>query len=150
MWEKKDPVKAQPVDVPATRDSVRDARTLVNLGKSIVIKGEVSGHEDLIIDGRVEGKVSLQEHNLTVGKHGRLDAELAAKRIIIMGQVTGNVFASEKVDILEGGKLDGDITAPRLSIADGAHFRGKVDMEGGQRVSMREDAVASISGKVSA
>ncbi len=150
MWEKKDPTKPQPAETPATHDSARDARAMVNLGKSIVIKGEVTGHEDLTIDGKVEGKVSLQEHNLTVGKNGRLDAELVAKRIIIMGHVTGNVRASEKVDILEGGQLEGDITAPRLSIADGAHFRGKVDMEGGERASMRTDAVASISGKVSA
>jgi cytoskeletal protein CcmA (bactofilin family) len=150
MWEKKDPYKAQPAENPAGRDSAPDTRVLVNLGKSIVIKGEVSGHEDLSIDGKVVGKVSLQEHNLTVGKHGRLDAELVAKRVIIKGQVTGNVYASEKVDILEGGQLDGDITAPRLSIADGAHFRGKVDMEGGEGVSMHEDTVASISGKVSA
>ena len=150
MWEKKDPTKPQPAETPATRDGARDARALVNLGKSIVIKGEVTGHEDLTIDGQVEGKVSLLEHNLTVGKNRRLDAELVAKRIIIMGHVTGNVCASEKVDILEGGQLEGDITAPRLSIADGAHFRGKVDMEGGERASMHADAVASISGKVSA
>lgn len=150
MWEKKEPTKTQSVEVPVARDSASDTPSLVNLGKSIVIKGEVSGHEDLTIEGRVEGKVWLQDHNLTVGKHGRLDAEVTAKRVIIMGQVTGNVFASEKVDILEGGKLDGDITAPRLSIADGAHFRGKVDMEGGERKSLRKDAVASISGKVSA
>lgn len=150
MWEKKDPYKAQPAETPAARDNVGDARALVNLGKSIVIKGEVSGHEDLTIDGRVEGKVSLQEHNLTVGKHGRLDAELAAKRIIIMGQVTGNVRASEKLELLEGGRLEGDIIAPRVSIADGAHFRGKVDMEGGERATMHEGAVASISGKASA
>ena len=150
MWEKKDPYKAPPAETPATRDGLRDDRALVNLGKSIVIKGEVSGHEDLTIDGKVVGKVSLQEHNLTVGKHGRLDAELVAKRVIIMGHVTGNVRASEKVDILEGGQLDGDITAPRLSIADGAHFRGKVDMESREGISMAKEAVASISGKVSA
>ncbi len=150
MWEKKDPTKPQPAQTPATHDSARDMRATVNFGKSIVIKGEVTGHEDLTIDGKVEGKVSLREHNLTVGKNGRLNAELVAKRIIIMGHVTGNVCASEKVELLEGGQLEGDITAPRLSIADGAHFRGKVDMEGGEHASVHADAVASIAGKVSA
>jgi cytoskeletal protein CcmA (bactofilin family) len=149
MWEKKDPYK-QPTVEPGTRSQVREESPQVSLGKSIVIKGEVSGNEDLTIDGKVEGKVSLEEHNLTVGAHGCLDAEVVAKRVIVQGRVTGNVRASEKVDILEGGRVDGDILSPRLSIADGAHFRGKVDMEAAQPARQVEEPVASISDKVSA
>ena len=150
MWEKKEPFKQQPSVDTGARNTSRETTSQVSLGKSIVIKGEVSGHEDLTIDGSVEGKISLQEHNLTVGAHGSVDGEVVAKRVIVMGKVTGNVCATEKVDILEGGRLDGDILSPRLSIADGAHFRGKVDMdvasagrkEGGTVSSVAETARA--------
>ena len=102
---------------------------IVNLGQSILVKGELSGSEDLTIDGHVEGKISLKGHNLTIGQNGQIRAELVARTVTIRGKVEGNILASEKVEIQQGGKLDGDITAPRIVIADGAHFRGKVDME---------------------
>ena len=99
-----------------------------SIGKSIVIKGEVSGSEDLTIEGQVEGKIELREHNLTVGSTGRVHADIAAKSIIVLGQVRGNLTANEKVDIREKGSVEGDIVAPRVAIADGADFRGSIDM----------------------
>jgi len=99
------------------------------IGQSIHFKGELTGNEDLTIDGTVEGKIDLKEHNLTIGKNGRIKADLHAKTIIVVGEVTGQIVADEKVEIQATGRLDGDILAPRLSIADGAHFKGSVDMD---------------------
>ncbi len=101
------------------------------IGPSIQIKGELQGDEDLTIDGRVEGKIELREHNLTIGQNGRIKADLFARNIVIAGEVTGNAFAAERVEIAPSGRLSGDITSPRITIADGAHFKGAVDMERG-------------------
>ena len=104
-------------------------RDNVNIGKSVVIKGELNGSEDLTIEGHVEGKIELREHVLTIGPNGKIKAELFAKSIVVLGEVVGNVTATEKVDIRENGSVEGDITAPRVAIAEGAHFRGSVDMQ---------------------
>ena len=102
---------------------------MVNIGKSVVIKGELSGSEDLTIEGHVEGKIELRENVLTIGPNGKIKAEVFAKAVIVLGEVTGNVTASEKVDIRDNGSVDGDIASPRVAIAEGAHFRGSVDMQ---------------------
>jgi cytoskeletal protein CcmA (bactofilin family) len=100
-----------------------------SIGKSIVINGELSGSENLTIEGRVDGKIELRDHVLTIGANGRITAEVAAKLIIVLGHVTGNLVATEKVDIRENGSVEGDIVAPRVAIADGSHFRGSIDMQ---------------------
>lgn len=107
---------------------------VVNIGKSVVIKGELNGSEDLTIEGHVEGKIELKDHVLTIGPNGKIKAAVFAKSVIVLGEVNGNVNASEKVDIRDGGSVDGDIVSPRVAIAEGAHFRGSVDMQrkGGQ------------------
>ena len=102
---------------------------LAGVGNSIVINGELSGGEDLTVQGRVEGKIELRDHVLTVGSHGRIKAQVTAKAIVVFGQVTGNLIATEKVDIKESGSVEGDIVAPRVAIADGSHFRGSIDMQ---------------------
>jgi cytoskeletal protein CcmA (bactofilin family) len=109
-------------------------RDVVNIGKSVVIKGELNGSEDLTIEGHVEGKIELKDHVLTIGPNGKIKAQVFAKSVIVLGEVNGNVTASEKVDIRDGGSVDGDIVSPRVAIAEGAHFRGSVDMQrkGGQ------------------
>src|SRR5215217_5406471 len=109
-------------------------RSAVNIGKSVVIKGELNGSEDLTIEGQVEGKIELKDHVLTIGPNGKIKAQVFAKAVIVLGEVNGNVTASEKVDIRDGGSVDGDIISPRVAIAEGAHFRGSVDMQrkGGQ------------------
>jgi cytoskeletal protein CcmA (bactofilin family) len=104
-------------------------RTTVNIGKSVVIKGELSGSEDLTIEGQVDGKIELRQNVLTIGPNGKIKAQVFAKSVVILGEVTGNVTASEKVDIRDNGSVDGDIAAPRVAIAEGAHFRGSVDMK---------------------
>jgi cytoskeletal protein CcmA (bactofilin family) len=101
----------------------------VNIGKSVVIKGELSGSEDLTIEGQVEGKIELKDNVLTIGANGKIKAQVFAKALIVLGEVTGNVTASDKVEIRDGGSVDGDIVSPRVAIAEGAHFRGSVDMQ---------------------
>ncbi len=103
----------------------------MNIGKSVVIKGELSGSEDLTIEGHVEGRIELRENVLTIGPNGKIRAEVFAKSVIVLGEVSGNVTASEKVDIRDNGSVDGDIASPRVAIAEGAHFRGSVDMQKG-------------------
>lgn len=104
-------------------------KTAVNIGKSVVIKGELNGSEDLTIEGQVEGKIELRQNVLTIGANARIKAQVFAKSVIILGEVTGNVAATEKVDIRDNGSVDGDIAAPRVAIAEGAHFRGSIDMQ---------------------
>ena len=104
-------------------------KDVVNIGKSVVIKGELNGSEDLTIEGHVEGKIELRDHVLTIGPNGKIKAEVFAKVVIVLGDVRGNIVASEKVDIRDSGSVDGDIAAPRVAIAEGAHFRGSVDMQ---------------------
>jgi len=99
------------------------------IGRSVVVKGELDGSEDLVIDGYVEGKIELREHTLTVGANGRIKAQVFAKAVIVLGELTGNISAAEKVEIRENGSVDGDIVAPRVAIAEGAHFRGSIDMQ---------------------
>jgi len=104
-------------------------KDIVNIGKSVVIKGELNGSEDLTIEGHVEGTIQLRDHVLTIGPNGRIKAQVFAKSVIVLGEVTGNVTASDKVDIRDNGSVDGDIISPRVAIAEGAHFRGSVDMQ---------------------
>ena len=121
-------------DAAVTRPMASDPyrgleRTAVNIGKSVVIKGELNGSEDLTIEGQVEGKIELRQNILTIGPNGRIKAQVFAKAVIVLGEVTGNVTATEKVDIRDNGSVDGDIASPRVAIAEGAHFRGSIDMQ---------------------
>ncbi len=114
----------------------------MNIGKSVVIKGELNGSEDLTIEGQVEGKIELRQNVLTIGANGKIKAQVSAKSVIILGEVTGNVTATEKVDIRDNGSVDGDIAAPRVAIAEGAHFRGSIDMQrtGGKAAEQKAES----------
>ncbi len=101
----------------------------MDLGRSVVIKGELSASEDLTIEGTVDGKIELRDNTLTIGATAHIKAEVFAKVVIVLGEVNGNVAAIERVDIRDGGAVDGDLVSPRVAIADGAHFRGSVDMQ---------------------
>ncbi|OFW38788.1 MAG: hypothetical protein A3J29_12940 [Acidobacteria bacterium RIFCSPLOWO2_12_FULL_67_14b] len=147
MWKRDESVKPAtppappgPAAAPSTsaaaasatgepRAHVSIGRDNVNIGKSVIIKGELSGSEDLTIEGHVEGRIDLKDNVLTIGPNGKIKAEVFAKAVIVLGEVTGNVTASEKVDIRDNGSVDGDIASPRVAIAEGAHFRGSVDMQ---------------------
>jgi len=99
------------------------------IGPSIQVKGELIGDEDLTIEGKVEGVIRLKQHHLVIGKSAEIDATLEAKSIRIEGTVRGDVVATERVELATGSTLLGDITAPRMMIADGARFKGSVDMD---------------------
>jgi len=98
------------------------------IGKSLVIKGEVSGSESLYIDGKVEGSINLSGNRVTVGRNGQVAANITAREIVVLGKVRGNVTASDRVDIRSEGSLTGDVTAQRISIEDGAFFKGGIDI----------------------
>ena len=104
-------------------------KDIVNIGKSVVIKGELNGSEDLTIEGHVEGTIQLRDHVLTIGPNGRIKAQVFAKAVIVLGEVTGNVTATDKVEILPTGVMIGDIVAAaRIELMDGARFKGRIDM----------------------
>ena len=137
MWKREKPV--QPVTPPAVgtigaapADEAGSTKSRVVIGKSIVVKGELGGSEDLTVEGQVEGKITLKQHVLTVGVHGHVRAEVFAKSVVVLGEVIGNIKATEKVAIRNEGTVEGDIKAPRVAIAEGAKFRGGIDMQQGQ------------------
>lgn len=99
------------------------------IGPGIVLKGEVSGAEDLLVEGRVEGTISLAEHRVVVGEQGRVAASIHARSIEIFGVVEGDLKAEEQVVLRGTGTVDGNITAPRVAIEDGSRFRGTVEMD---------------------
>ena len=101
---------------------------MANIGKSISIRGDLTGNEDMVIEGQVEGKVDLPNNQLTVGANGKLKAEIHAKGIVIVGHVVGNVVGLERVEIQATGKVEGDVTAPKLVVAEGAQINGAIQM----------------------
>jgi len=127
--------------------SLNMEKDIVNIGKSVVIKGELNGSEDLTIEGHVEGTIQLRDHVLTIGPNGRIKAQVFAKSVIVLGEVTGNVTASDKVDIRDNGSVDGDIISPRVAIAEGAHFRGSVDMQRKGAPAQPAQAAKSAAGQ---
>ena len=149
MWKRDEAVKPPTPPTPAapavattpaspavaSHSEVRaaGARDVVHIGKSVVIKGELNGSEDLTIEGHVEGKIELRDHVLTIGPNGKIRASMFAKAVIVVGEVVGNITCTEKVDLRDNGSVDGDIIAPRVAIAEGAHFRGSVDMKRARR-----------------
>ena len=100
-----------------------------HIGKSVVIKGELSGSEDLYVDGNVEGKIELRNHSLTIGPNGNVKADISAKSVVIQGKLDGNVNASERVDLRKSAVMAGDVTTARIAIEEGAFLKGKVDVQ---------------------
>ncbi len=137
MWKQDDRIQTVTPQVKGTAGSARPARSNANrdvfVGRSIVVKGELHGCEDVKIEGQVEGRISLKQHVLTVGTHGRIHADVLAKSVVIRGEVVGNIEAAETVSISAEGTVVGNIRAPRVAIAEGARFRGGIDMQQGQQ-----------------
>ncbi len=99
------------------------------IGKSLVIKGEVTGSESLYIDGKVEGSINLPGNRVTVGRNGQVSATITAREVIVQGKILGNVHASERLDVRNEGSLTGDVVAQRISVEDGAFVKGKIDIQ---------------------
>jgi cytoskeletal protein CcmA (bactofilin family) len=116
------------------------------IGRSVVIKGEISGAESLYIDGRIEGTVSFGDHRVTVGRNGVVAANITAREVVIMGKVTGNIECSDRVDIRSEGSLTGDIVSQRISIEDGAMLKGAVQVKSTE-VRGDSKALSAAAGK---
>jgi cytoskeletal protein CcmA (bactofilin family) len=110
------------MDMPKTGE-------FAHIGKSVVIKGELSGSEDLYVDGTVEGTIQLQGHNLVVGPNGQVHADVNAKGVIIQGKLEGNIRASDRAELQKSGVILGDIVTQRIAIEDGAYLKGKVEIQ---------------------
>jgi cytoskeletal protein CcmA (bactofilin family) len=119
---------SEPTPVAAPRNAVINNTEQATIGKSLVIKGEVTGSESLYIDGRVEGAINLPGNRVTVGRNGQVQANINAKEVVVLGKVKGNVTASDRVDIRNEGSLGGDVVCQRISIEDGAWFKGSIDI----------------------
>jgi cytoskeletal protein CcmA (bactofilin family) len=122
--------------------------TAARIGKSIVISGEVKGGEDLIVDGHVEGTITLAENRLTIGPTANVSADVTAKDVLIMGHVRGNVVANGRVELRAGCTVEGDIRALRLAVEDNAVFRGKVDLTQGVAKGHEVAAAPAVGGTV--
>ncbi|MEW6353330.1 MAG: polymer-forming cytoskeletal protein [Pseudomonadota bacterium] len=138
MWKKEDASQMQPE--PMLRPNVTTAEPRnerATIGPSISIKGDLSGDEDLTIEGRVEGKVDLKQHKITVGRKGVVRADMHAKVISIEGEVQGTLTAEEQIVLCKSSNVRGDIIAPRVTLEDGAKFKGSIDMEGKPQEKVR-------------
>ncbi len=120
---------------PTATPPIDERRIAAWIGKALSIEGRITSRENLTIDGQVEGTIELGEHSLTIGVGAAVTADLTAKSITISGAVTGNIVATDRVDLQATGSVDGDIAAPRLFMADGAVIRGKVEIRGNKGAS---------------
>jgi cytoskeletal protein CcmA (bactofilin family) len=126
-----------------SRETQAGSGKAVNIGPSVHIKGTLSGQEDLTVDGKVEGKITLKDHVLTIGANGQIEASLQAKAVIVHGKVIGDITADNRVEIAPSGTVHGDVRAPRVAIADGAMFRGSVDMDSGASAKVEKPRTQS-------
>src|ERR1700722_17088485 len=144
--------REQPSVAPGPRPATSSTSTTADqatIGKSLVIKGEVTGSESLYMDGRVEGSISLSGNRVTVGRNGVVAANISAREIVVLGKVRGNLTASDRVDIRSDGSLTGDVVAARISIEDGAYFKGGIDIRkagsAGASTSKPEEVTKSVA-----
>ncbi|HLA75445.1 MAG TPA: polymer-forming cytoskeletal protein [Gammaproteobacteria bacterium] len=147
MWKKDEVSQAQPETAvrPYAPAETRAERAII--GPSITIKGELSGDEDLIIEGRVEGKIDLKQHKITIGKKGVVRADMHAKMISVEGEVQGTLSGEEQVVLCKSSSVRGDIIAPRVTLEDGAKFKGSIDMEPKAQDKQRASNTVSLEGK---
>ncbi len=119
---------------------------VAHIGKSVVVKGELSGSEDLYLDGEVEGSIELRNHSLTIGPNGKVRANVQAKEVVVHGKVDGNVRGSDRVELKKSAVLNGDIATQRISIEDGAFFKGSIDI---QKVEAKPEPAKAVAAAVS-
>jgi cytoskeletal protein CcmA (bactofilin family) len=107
--------------------------TTARIGASIVVRGEMTAQEDVLIAGRIEGTIRIEGHRVTVGPGAQVVADIHAREVVVAGQVLGNIFASDRVDLRETADMEGNVATPLLKMSDGAAFRGRIDMKDGKR-----------------
>lgn len=147
MSDSKNQQPEQPAGLSVSRITpVESNRSGAAIGPSISIKGDLSGDEDVVIQGRIEGKVILRENNVTVDKSGLVKADIYGKLIMVEGEVEGNLFGQDQIVVRSSGKVRGNLSAPRISIEDGARFKGNIDMG---NTSDKPRAISSMESKPS-
>ena len=133
MWKKKEdePIATRPTapPPPPSRPQPR-SESVAMIGTSVSIKGEVTGQENLRIQGRIEGKISLRGQDVTVGKSGKVQADIHAKAIHVEGEVVGDLYGEQEIIIEASGQVTGNLVAPRVNLENGSRFKGSIDMEG--------------------
>lgn len=142
------PRENRPPDAPKTEAFRHDVAA--HIGKSVLVKGELSGSEDLYFDGEVEGSVDMRDHSLVIGPNGRIRANISAREITIHGRVEGNVSASERAELKKSCVLIGDVSTQRIVIEDGAFFKGSVDLKKEGKPEQRAKAAPAVSSQPSA
>jgi cytoskeletal protein CcmA (bactofilin family) len=163
MWKRKEdeyippsePISSGSPSIPATAPLPRPAEPLrsdslrsheiASIGKSVVVKGELSGSEDLMVDGEVEGSITLRGQTLTIGPNGRVRANIEARNVVVHGRLDGNIHATERVDLRKSASLTGDIATVRISIEDGAFFKGGIDIQKTEPVPKIEARPQSVA-----
>jgi len=118
-----------PIPIPTERGEKMEMPKVASIGKSLHVKGELSGNEDLAVEGKVEGKIALNGYNVTIGETGRVAAEIQAKSVVVGGLVHGNIVAGDRVEVAATGTMVGDIRAPRVVLVDGCRFKGSIEMD---------------------
>ena len=136
---------------PSTLNPAAPVKTVTSpieqatIGRTLVIKGEVSGSESLYVDGKIEGTLTFKDHRVTVGRNGVVQANISAREVVIMGKVTGNVECSDRVDIRSEGSLTGDVVSSRISVEDGAMLRGSVQLNPGAEQKNEKETPKSFA-----
>src|SRR5438067_12865216 len=158
MWKSTPGSDTKPMTTPSTspamptpaRPSLEPARRefqseMAHIGKSVIIRGELSGSEDLYLDGEVEGNISLLEHNLIVGPNGRVRANVIAKDVVVHGKVDGNIQGHDRVELKKSAVLTGDISTQRIVIEDGAFFKGAIDIRKDSKPEPKREMASAAS-----
>jgi cytoskeletal protein CcmA (bactofilin family) len=136
MWKKSEPEETHPQSTPppqaqpapAPRNPVPQTKEHAVIGPTISIKGDLAGEEDLLIEGRLEGKIEMRRHSVTIGKRGHIKADIYGKTITVEGTVEGNLFGEEQLIVRQSGTVRGNIVSPRVALEDGSNFKGNIDM----------------------
>ena len=146
MWKKSEDQPQSPnVQPTAPAPAASRPGPIATLGPSIVIKGDLTGEEDLVIQGRVEGEIRLTKNSVTVGKNGRVRADIYGNRVHVEGEVRGNLYGDQEIVIRASGRVQGNLTSPRVTLENGSKFKGSIDMEPAKKEQPQTSA--SDSGK---
>ena len=144
------PKETRPLEMPKATDNFR--AEVAHIGKTVLVKGELSGTEDLYLDGEVEGSIELRDHSLVIGPHGRVRAHIHARDVVVHGKVDGNIKGTERVELKKSAVLSGDIFTQRIIIEDGAFFKGAIDIqkEGAAKAAPKREASVGTAATASA
>jgi cytoskeletal protein CcmA (bactofilin family) len=138
-------LSASPRETQKPSTTTPDRADVGHIGKSVIIHGELTGNEDLYLDGEIEGTIDLRDHKLVIGPNGKIKATISARDVALHGRVEGNVSASERVELKKGCTLIGDVSTQRIVIEDGAYFKGSIDIKDASRTEMRRPMAAAAS-----